>query len=210
MTLTPQWPPRAPCRLPRPFDKFFPNAPARAGLAVAGKPGGQALAHRAVAQRHDLVGQAVLISDCAADTLRRAPGAIYVTVVFGDGAISRARKTNSAPGTLTAVGIDTRHCCATADVENGRSAPSRMKRFFEFVQRCRRVGRMLDEFAESLARHIDARDTLKPAAAMCRHAAVHKRHTRYSRCAKAWCRGRTRRETVIVVSQSTNAGAARQ
>src|SRR5580704_10241984 len=55
-----------------------------------------------------LLGRPALISDCAPIMLRVRPAQLTTTVVAGDGAISRARSTSSAPGTLVEVGIETR------------------------------------------------------------------------------------------------------
>src|ERR1700733_15523604 len=55
-----------------------------------------------------LFGRPALISDCAPMMLRVRPAQLTTTIVSGDGAISRARSTSSAPGTLIPVGIDTR------------------------------------------------------------------------------------------------------
>src|SRR5262245_55738027 len=55
-----------------------------------------------------LLGTPALISDCAPMMLRVRPAQLTTTMVCGDGARSRTRSTSSAPGTLTAVGIETR------------------------------------------------------------------------------------------------------
>ncbi len=55
-----------------------------------------------------LFGSPALISDCAPMMLRVRPAQFTTTMVSGDAAISRARSTSSAPGTLMPVGIDTR------------------------------------------------------------------------------------------------------
>ena len=47
-----------------------------------------------------LFGMPALISDCAPMMLRVRPAQLTITVVSGDGATSRARRTSSAPGTL--------------------------------------------------------------------------------------------------------------
>src|SRR5882672_505521 len=53
-----------------------------------------------------LFGTPALISDCAPMMLRVRPAQLTTIMVSGDGAISRARNTSSAPGTLTPVGIE--------------------------------------------------------------------------------------------------------
>ncbi len=55
-----------------------------------------------------LFGSPALIRDCAPMMLRVRPAQFTTTSVSGEGAMSRARSTSSAPGTLVAVGIDTR------------------------------------------------------------------------------------------------------
>ena len=55
-----------------------------------------------------LLGMPALISDCAPMMLRVRPAQLTTTSVLGEGARSRMRSTSSAPGTLTAVGIETR------------------------------------------------------------------------------------------------------
>src|SRR5579884_2816391 len=55
-----------------------------------------------------LFGSPALMSDCAPMMLRVRPAQLTTTIVAGEGAISRARNTSSAPGTLVAVGIETR------------------------------------------------------------------------------------------------------
>src|SRR5271154_866258 len=54
-----------------------------------------------------LFGTPALISDCAPMMLRVRPAQLTPTSVSGDGAMSRARSTSSAPGTLVEVGLDT-------------------------------------------------------------------------------------------------------
>ena len=55
-----------------------------------------------------LFGRPALISDCAPMMLRVRPAQLTTTSVSGEGAMSRMRSTSSAPGTLVAVGIETR------------------------------------------------------------------------------------------------------
>ena len=55
-----------------------------------------------------LLGTPASISDCAPMMLRVRPAQLTTTVVSGEGARSRTRRTSSAPGTLIAVGIETR------------------------------------------------------------------------------------------------------
>ena len=55
-----------------------------------------------------LFGRPALISDWAPMMLRVRPAQLTTTIVSGDGAMSRARNTSSAPGTLVEVGIETR------------------------------------------------------------------------------------------------------
>ena len=54
------------------------------------------------------LGSPALISDWAPMMLRVRPAQLTTTVVVGAGARSGTRSTSSAPGTLVAVGIDTR------------------------------------------------------------------------------------------------------
>ena len=73
-----------------------------------------------------LFGRPALISDCAPMMLRVRPAQLTTTIVSGDGAISRARSTSSAPGTLVAVGIETREYSSNGRLSSTtRSAPSR-------------------------------------------------------------------------------------
>src|SRR5260370_31400356 len=55
-----------------------------------------------------LFGRPALIRDCVPMMLRVRPAQLTTTNVSGEGAISRARNPNSAPGTLVALGIETR------------------------------------------------------------------------------------------------------
>ena len=55
-----------------------------------------------------LFGRPALISDCAPMMLRVRPAQFTTTSVSGFGAMSWMRSTSSAPGTLVAVGIETR------------------------------------------------------------------------------------------------------
>src|SRR6516165_6536439 len=55
-----------------------------------------------------LFGRPALISDWAPIMLRVRPAQLTTTVVLAEAAISRARSTSSAPGTLVAFGIETR------------------------------------------------------------------------------------------------------
>ena len=55
-----------------------------------------------------LFGRPALISDCAPMMLRVRPAQLTTTSVSGEGAMSWMRSTSSAPGTLVAVGIETR------------------------------------------------------------------------------------------------------
>src|SRR2546430_101924 len=55
-----------------------------------------------------LLGTPALISDCAPMMLRVRPAQLTTTMVSGEGARSRMRSTNSAPGTWTALGRETR------------------------------------------------------------------------------------------------------
>src|SRR5580692_3481472 len=72
-----------------------------------------------------LLGSPALISDCAPIMLRVRPAQLTTTVVSGDGAISRARSTSSAPGTLVEVGIDTREYSSNGRLSSTtRSAPA--------------------------------------------------------------------------------------
>src|ERR1700733_9556228 len=72
-----------------------------------------------------LFGRPALISDCAPMMLRVRPAQLTTIVVPGDGAISRARSTSSAPGTLVEVGIDTREYSSNGRLSSTtRSAPS--------------------------------------------------------------------------------------
>ncbi len=76
-----------------------------------------------------LLGTPALISDCAPMMLRVRPAQLTTTVVCGDGARSRTRSTSSAPGTLTAVGIETRWYSSNGRLSSTtRSLRSRMSR----------------------------------------------------------------------------------
>ena len=55
-----------------------------------------------------LLGTPALISDCAPMMLRVRPAQLTTISVSGEGAMSRARNTSSAPGTLMPEGIETR------------------------------------------------------------------------------------------------------
>ena len=68
-----------------------------------------------------LLGTPALISDCAPMMLRVRPAQLTTTSVSGEGAMSRTRSTSSAPGTLVAVGIETRRYSS-----NGRLSSTTM------------------------------------------------------------------------------------
>ena len=76
-----------------------------------------------------LLGTPALISDCAPMILRVRPAQLTTTSVSGEGAMSRTRSTSSAPGTLVAVGIETRRYSSSGRLSSTTmSAPSRISR----------------------------------------------------------------------------------
>ena len=109
-----------------------------------------------------LFGRPALISDCAPMMLRVRPAQLTTTSVSGEGAMSWMRSTSSAPGTLVAVGIETRW-----NSSNGRlstitmSAPLSHQRVELVGRNARRVAGVLDVLAERLARHVDAGEQLE-------------------------------------------------
>ena len=131
-----------------------------------------------------LFGRPALISDCAPMMLRVRPAQLTTTVVSGDGAISRARNTSSAPGTLVEVGIETREYSSNGRLSSTtRSAPLADQLFQLRRGDIGRVVGVLDIFAERLARHVDAREQFEARRTPARHAAIENAQHRYSRCA---------------------------
>ena len=109
-----------------------------------------------------LLGKPALISDCAPMMLRVRPAQLTTTSVSGDGAISRARSTSSAPGTLVAVGIDTREYSSNGRLSSTTMSALFAQQLFELLRRdAGRAAGMLDIFAERFARHVDAREQLE-------------------------------------------------
>ena len=109
-----------------------------------------------------LLGRPALISDCAPMMLRVRPAQFTTTSVSGDGAMSRMRSTSSAPGTLVAVGIETRW-----NSSNGRlstttmSVPLRISASSSSAEMLGVRAGVLDVLAERLARHVDAGEQLE-------------------------------------------------
>ena len=132
--------------------------------------------------------------------LRVRPAQLTTTIVSGDGAISRARKTSSAPGTLMAVGIETREYSS-----NGRlSSTTRFARSPDelFQLRCgdaRRMAGVLDEFAKGLAGDVDAGKQLEPGRRPGGHAAVENGDVRVIVARQD--RGSARGEAVAIVAK---------
>ena len=109
-----------------------------------------------------LFGTPALISDCAPMMLRVRPAQLTTTSVSGEGAMSRTRSTSSAPGTLVAVGIETRGYSSNGRLSSTTmSVPSRISALQLLGRNARRVARVLDELAERLARHVDAGEQLE-------------------------------------------------
>ncbi len=109
-----------------------------------------------------LFGTPALISDCAPMMLRVRPAQLTTTRVSGEGAMSRTRSTSSAPGTLVAVGIETRRYSSNGRLSSTTmSAPLANQAVELFRSDIRRVAGVLDEFAERLARHVDAGEQLE-------------------------------------------------
>ncbi len=153
-----------------------------------------------------LFGRPALISDCAPIMLRVRPAQLTTTVVAGDGAISRARNTSSAPGTLVEVGIDTREYSSNGRLSSTtRSAPSRISCSSSERRDIGRVFGVLDIFAERLARHVDAREQFEARRTPARHAAVENGNIGIAIARQD--RGGTLRETVTVIAQH-DAGTA--
>ena len=120
-----------------------------------------------------LFGTPALISDCAPMMLRVRPAQLTTTMVSGEGARSRTRSTSSAPGTLTALGMETRwyssngRLSSTTTSLRARMSPSSSSRGNAW-----RGARMLDELAERLARHVDAGEQLETGSRPGRNPAV--------------------------------------
>ena len=75
-----------------------------------------------------LLGTPALISDCAPMMLRVRPAQLTTISVSGDGTMSRARSTNSAPGTLMPVGIEMREYSSNGRLSSTlMSAPLRIR-----------------------------------------------------------------------------------
>ena len=109
-----------------------------------------------------LLGTPALISDCAPMMLRVRPAQLTTTSVSGEGAMSRTRSTSSAPGTLVAVGIETRRYSSNGRLSSTTmSARLSISRLQLLGADVRRVAGVLDEFAERLARHIHAGEQLE-------------------------------------------------
>ena len=76
-----------------------------------------------------LFGTPALISDCAPMMLRVRPAQLTTTRVCGEGARSWMRSASSAPGTFTAVGIETRWYSSNGRLSSTTmSVPARMSR----------------------------------------------------------------------------------
>ncbi len=104
-----------------------------------------------------LFGRPALISDCAPMMLRVRPAQLTTTSVSGEGAMSWMRSTSSAPGTLVAVGIDTRWNSSNGRLSTTTMSVPRSQQRGELVGGdARRAGGVLDVLAERLARHVDA------------------------------------------------------
>ena len=105
--------------------------------------------------------------------LRVRPAQLTTTMVSGEGARSRARSTSSAPGTLMPVGIETREYSSNGRLSSTTMLARSRISAGQFVGRdAGRVAVVLDEFAERLARHIDAGKQLVAGGLPCGNAAV--------------------------------------
>src|SRR5262249_16308120 len=96
-----------------------------------------------------LLGTPALISDCAPMMLRVRPAQFTTTIVSGEGARSRMRSTSSAPGTLTALGMETRWYSS-----NGRLS-STTTSLCSSMSRCRSCAQLLAVPAASSANPAD-------------------------------------------------------
>ena len=97
------------------------------------------------------------MSDCAPMMLRVRPAQLTTTSVSGSGATSRTRSTSSAPGTSMPPGMAMRWYSSHGRLSSTTMSARRS------ISACssagadrRRAAFVLDEFAERLARHVDA------------------------------------------------------
>ena len=120
-----------------------------------------------------LLGTPALISDCAPMMLRVRPAQLTTTSVSGEGAMSCTRSTSSAPGTLVAVGIETRWIFVERPAVEHHHVGAAAHQAVELLGAdARRAAVVLDEFAERLARHVDAGEQLEAGLLPGRDAAV--------------------------------------
>ena len=105
--------------------------------------------------------------------LRVRPAQFTTTSVLGDGAMSWMRSTSSAPGTLVAVGIETRWYSSNGRLSTTTmSVPPRMSASSSSAEMLGVPAVVLDVLAERLARHVDAGEQLEARLFPGRHAAV--------------------------------------
>ena len=155
-----------------------------------------------------LLGTPALMSDCAPMMLRVRPAQLTTTSVSGEGARSWTRSTSSAPGTLTRVGIETRWIFVERPAVEHDHVGAAANQPIELVGRdARRAAGVLDEFAEGLARHVDAGEQLEAGRGPGRDAAGE--HVRRPCSRRERAPRRALGEAVVIVAQHDAGRAAR-
>ena len=171
-------------------------------------------AHRAVFERDDAVRIPALINDCAPMMLRVRPAQLTTTSVSGErNQIVRAKREFGA-GAVDAAGDAHLRVFRAAAGCRGSPRFAGIDVRLDFLRRhARRVLVMLDEFAEGLARHVDAAVDLVTGRRPRIDAAVQIPLRPYSRCACSTAAARCARpslsshSTTRVERRGTSSGA---